>query len=76
MLSGCAAVGARHRDPPDPRLGAQAEPDVRGAGTLHGEIDRQFLDSTAIGAELGWRPSLALDEGLARTFAWYEQHLA
>ena len=63
MLSGCAAVGARHRDPPDPRLGAQAEPDVRGAGTLHGETDRQFLDSTAIREELGWAPRVGLDEG-------------
>ena len=42
------------------------EPDVQGSGTPHGEIDRQFLDSTAIRDELGWRPALDLDEGLAQ----------
>ncbi|MBA3299843.1 MAG: GDP-mannose 4,6-dehydratase [Thermoleophilaceae bacterium] len=56
--------------------GRHLEPDIRGSGTPHGEIDRQFLDSTAIRDELGWKPSLALDEGLERTFAWYEQRLA
>ncbi len=56
--------------------GRDLEPDVRGAGTPHGEIDRQFLDSRAIREELGWRPTLGLDEGLARTFAWYEQRLS
>ena len=55
--------------------GRDLEPDVQGAGTTHGEIDRQFLDSTAIREELGWRPALGLDEGLGRTFAWYEQRL-
>ncbi|MGI8944630.1 MAG: GDP-mannose 4,6-dehydratase [Thermoleophilaceae bacterium] len=55
--------------------GRELQPDVRGSGTPHGEIDRQYLDSAAIDEELGWRPSLALDEGLARTFAWYEQRL-
>ena len=28
--------------------GVDVEPDVRGKGTPHGEIDRQYLDSTAI----------------------------
>jgi len=56
--------------------GRDLQPDVRGSGTPHGEIDRQFLDSTAIRDELGWQPGLELDEGLARTFAWYEQRLA
>jgi CDP-glucose 4,6-dehydratase len=56
--------------------GSGLEPDVRGSGTPHGEIDRQFLDSGAIRDELGWRPTLGLDEGLARTFAWYERRLS
>jgi CDP-glucose 4,6-dehydratase len=56
--------------------GRELEPDVRGAGTPHGEIDRQYLDSAAIRDELGWAPRLALDEGLARTFAWYERRLS
>jgi CDP-glucose 4,6-dehydratase len=46
---------------------------VRASGR---EIDRQFLDSTAIREQLGWRPQLELDEGLSRTFSWYERRLA
>lgn len=56
--------------------GRDLQPDVQGSGIPHGEIDRQFLDSTAIRDELGWRPRLALDDGLARTFAWYERRLS
>ncbi len=34
--------------------------------------DRRYaLDSRKITAELGWRPLISLDEGLARTIAWY-----
>ena len=56
--------------------GSEAEPDVQGEGTPHGEIDRQFLDSTAIREELGWEPKVELDEGLARAWEWYEAHLS
>ena len=56
--------------------GADVEPDVRGDGTPHGEIDRQYLDSTAIRAELGWKPRVALDDGLRRTYEWYSERLA
>jgi CDP-glucose 4,6-dehydratase len=55
--------------------GRAVEPDVRGSGTPPGEIDRQWLDSTAIRDELGWQPLRALDEGLEETFAWYERTL-
>jgi CDP-glucose 4,6-dehydratase len=51
--------------------GADAEPDVQGEGTPHGEIDRQFLDSSAIRSELGWQPKWSLDDGLAATWEWY-----
>ena len=51
--------------------GADVEPDVRGEGTPHGEIDRQYLDSSAIRAELGWQPRIGLDEGLRRSYEWY-----
>ena len=51
--------------------GAELEPDVQGAGTPHGEIDRQFLDSRAIREDLGWRPRWDLDRGLAATWDWY-----
>lgn len=52
------------------------EPDVQGSGTPHGEIDRQYLDSTAIREELGWKPSWELDGGLAETFDWYRRALS
>lgn len=55
--------------------GVDVEPDVQGEGTPHGEIDRQYLDSTAIREELGWRPSRDLDEGLAAAWAWYRERL-
>ena len=55
--------------------GHEASPDVQGAGTPHGEIDRQYLDSTAIRDGLGWAPRISLDDGLARTFAWYAERL-
>ena len=55
--------------------GRDVEPDIRGEGTPAGEIDRQFLDSTAINTELGWSPEWDLDRGLRATWDWYEQRL-
>jgi CDP-glucose 4,6-dehydratase len=55
--------------------GRDAEPDIQGEGTPHGEIDRQFLDSSRIREELGWEPRWELDDGLRETWTWYEQHL-
>ena len=55
--------------------GKDVEPDIQGEGTPHGEIDRQWLDSTAIREELGWKPEWDLDRGLAEAYAWYEAHL-
>jgi len=56
--------------------GREVEPEVEGEGTPHGEIDRQYLDSTAIREELGWSPRRTLDEGLVATWRWYEQRLS
>ena len=56
--------------------GLEVEPDVQGKGTPHGEIDRQYLDSSAIRSELGWEPQVGLDDGLRRTFDWYSHRLA
>jgi CDP-glucose 4,6-dehydratase len=53
--------------------GRGGEPDVRGEGTPHGEIDRQYLDSTAIREQLGWEPQWDLQRGLAATWEWYER---
>jgi CDP-glucose 4,6-dehydratase len=56
--------------------GREVEPEVQGAGTPPGEIDRQYLDSTMIQSELGWAPRIDLDEGLRRTWEWYERRSA
>jgi CDP-glucose 4,6-dehydratase len=55
--------------------GRALEPDIRGTGIPHGEIDRQYLDSTAIRSELGWDPRWDLDRGLRAAWAWYERTL-
>ncbi len=38
-------------------------------------IDTELsLDCTRIAAELGWRPRIGLDEGIARTIAWWREN--
>ena len=53
--------------------GRDVEPDIQGSGVPHGEIDRQYLDSTAIRTELGWEPKWDLDSGLRAALEWYAQ---
>ena len=55
--------------------GRELEPDVRGAGTPQREIDRQYLDSTAIREELGWEPRWELERGLRAAWEWYAARL-
>ncbi len=52
----------------------EIEADYRGAGNPSGEIERQYLDSAKIRAEIGWEPSVDLREGLGRTLEWYRAH--
>jgi CDP-glucose 4,6-dehydratase len=40
------------------------------------EIPEQYLDASRARKLLGWTPRVALDEGLARTVAWYRRALA
>jgi CDP-glucose 4,6-dehydratase len=54
--------------------GRDVEPEVKGEG-LSGELDRQFLDSTAIREELGWRPTWDFERGLASAYDWYRRAL-
>lgn len=54
--------------------GTAVEPEIRGAGTPAGEIDRQYVDATKLRALTGWEPAVGLDEGLERTVAWYRAH--
>ena len=55
--------------------GIDLPPDVRGTGTPAGEIDRQWVDASRLRALTGWEPHVGLDDGLARTVAWYRRHL-
>jgi CDP-glucose 4,6-dehydratase len=54
--------------------GARIAPDFRGAGNPDGEIDRQFVDSSKLREMTGWRPRVALEDGLRRTLEWYREH--
>ena len=54
--------------------GSGIEPDIRGTGNPHGEIDRQFVDAAKIRELVGWRPEVSLEEGLRRTIEWYREH--
>jgi CDP-glucose 4,6-dehydratase len=54
--------------------GGTLTPEIRGAGTPHGEIDRQWVDATKLSELTGWAPSVDLAEGLRRTIAWYREH--
>jgi UDP-glucose 4-epimerase len=38
------------------------------------DIGDYYADFAAIGRELGWAPAVPLDEGLARTLAFYREH--
>jgi len=55
--------------------GRSVEPDIRGEGTPPGEIERQYLDSTAIREELGWKPRWDLERGLRASWKWYRAYL-
>ncbi len=55
--------------------GVVLEPDVRGRGTPHGELARQWLDCSAIAEHLGWAPEWDLERGLQATYEWYAREL-
>jgi CDP-glucose 4,6-dehydratase len=54
--------------------GSGVEPDIRGAGVPHGEIDRQWVDATKLRELTGWEPSVDLETGLQLTIDWYREH--
>jgi CDP-glucose 4,6-dehydratase len=54
--------------------GSGLEPEVRGAGTPVGEIDRQWVDFTKLRSMTGWAPAVELEEGLRRTIEWERAH--
>jgi CDP-glucose 4,6-dehydratase len=55
--------------------GRDVEPEIRGTSSPGGEIDRQYVDPTAIREELGWAPSFDIERGLEATYRWYESYL-
>lgn len=55
-------------------VGTGVVPEIRGQGTPHGEIDRQWVDSGKLAALTGWRAQVGLQEGLTRTIEWYREH--
>jgi CDP-glucose 4,6-dehydratase len=54
--------------------GSDVVPEICGSGPPDGEIDRQFVDSTKLRERTGWAPRVDLEEGLARTIAWYRRY--
>lgn len=54
--------------------GSSVAPEILGQGTPSGEIDRQWVDCTKLQTLTGWTPSVSLEDGLARTVAWYRGH--
>jgi CDP-glucose 4,6-dehydratase len=54
--------------------GAGLEPEYHGIGNPSGEIDRQYVDSAKLRGATGWRPQVALEDGLGRTLEWYRNH--
>ncbi len=66
----CAELDARR---PGARPHAAA---IRFVGDRPGHDLRYAVDQTRLRAELGWRPSVPLREGLARTVAWYLENEA
>jgi CDP-glucose 4,6-dehydratase len=53
--------------------GTGVSPDVRGAGTPPGELDRQWVDYRKLHALTGWAPTVMLEDGLRRTLGWYRE---
>jgi CDP-glucose 4,6-dehydratase len=56
--------------------GGAVVPDYQGKGSLDGEIDRQFVDSSKLRELTGWRPAVELRDGLRRTLDWYRDNPA
>ena len=54
--------------------GTGIKPEYLGAGTPDGEIDRQYVDSTKLRELTGWKPDVALADGLRETLEWYREH--
>jgi UDP-glucose 4-epimerase len=45
--------------------------DVKHAPARQGEQQRSVIDPAAYGRETGWKPTVPIDDGLAKTYAWF-----
>jgi CDP-glucose 4,6-dehydratase len=54
--------------------GSEVRPDIRGQGVPHGEIDRQWVDTTKLRELTGWQPTVGLEDGLRRTIDFHRAH--
>jgi len=52
------------------KMGSSLKPDIKNEAS--NEICHQYLSAERAKKELGWRPLFTLEEGLARTVAWYQ----
>jgi dTDP-glucose 4,6-dehydratase len=65
----CAAVARRTGRQP-----AEYEKLITFVRDRPGHDKRYAMDSSKIGRELGWRPSVSMQEGLDSTVSWYLEH--
>ncbi|MGE0141751.1 MAG: dTDP-glucose 4,6-dehydratase [Planctomycetota bacterium] len=56
------------------RLAGRGEDLIRYVTDRPGHDRRYAIDGSKIAAELGWRPRVRFEEGLAETFRWYVDH--
>lgn len=54
--------------------GADVAPVYGSSGSPEGEIAVAHVDSGKLAATTGWAPRVTLEDGLARTLAWYREH--
>jgi UDP-glucose 4-epimerase len=54
--------------------GVDEQPEHREARL--GDVIRSVIDASLAGRELGWRPEVSLEDGIARTFAWTKEAAA
>ena len=47
---------------------------IRRQSAIPGEVKRNVLSNALIKRELGWSPKISLDEGLKRTWKWFEEN--
>lgn len=53
------------------KSGSVLKPDILGQN--HGEIEKQYLDSSKANTILHWNPKFGLENGLAKTLIWYRE---